>query len=141
MEEVWIAAVGIRVVPNALLQLLLLPELFVPLACRIGRLRLLKASQKLSIVFRDFCNFTNSRSSVQGIVRVEAFGVGFWHFKGTIILRLLLLWFCINLQHFAEQDPVLVLDFTHSLCRMFNKKVREKFKYFVIRFWCHFLPK
>ena len=129
VEEVRIAAVGIRVVPNALLQPLLLSELFVPLASRVSWLSLLKTSQKLSIVFRDFCNFTNSRSSVQGIVRVEAFRVGFWHFKGTIILSLLLLRFCINLQHFAEQDPVLVLDFTHSLCRI-QKKVSKEIQIF-----------
>ena len=75
MEEVRIATVGIGVVPNALLQLLLLFKLLVPLARRISRLRLLKASQKLSIVFGDFRYFTNSRSSVQGIVSVETLGV------------------------------------------------------------------
>lgn len=113
MQKVRISTIRIRIVPNPLLQPLLLLVLFGPFACGVCRLRLLQASQKLSIVFGYFSYFANPRSSVQGIVSIEAFRVGVWNFKSAR-LGLLLLRFGINLQHFAKQDPILVLDLTHS---------------------------
>lgn len=88
----------------------------VPSVSAVMRLGRLQAAQDVLVVIGHSGNLFDPHGPVERVVRVEAVGVRLGLFLEGVAADDVLRWFQVDLQHFAQQDSILVLDLTHALC-------------------------
>ena len=116
VHKVWMLAEPISI-PFDVVSVLPLPHvLFLPLDGRVVRWCTLKSVENVSIVIGNLAHFNNPVRFIKWVVWVEGPGIRFWHLM-TFLVGYTFWVLVINQQHLPQQDPILILNVTHSLYR------------------------
>ena len=115
MQKVGVLTESIAVFVDVPNELSLALKLIIPLFCAIVRPGPLKAIQDAFVIVRDPCQLLDPDGPVQRVVRVESARVRFRlvsdvHRPHDVLRR-----FQIDLKHFSQQNPVLILNLAHAL--------------------------
>ena len=115
MQKVRIPAETVTILTNVAVNLALVLELFVPLVGAVVRLGRLQASQNVFVVVGDSGDFLYSDGAVERVVGIETAWVRLWFVFEHVLRGDVLRWLQVDLKHLAKQNPILVLNLTHTL--------------------------
>ena len=115
MQKVGVLAESVAIFVDVADELALALEVIIPLFRAVVRPGPLKAIQDAFVVVRDPCQLLDPDGPVQRVVRVESARVRFRlvsdvHRPHDVLRR-----FQIDLKHFSQQNPVLILNLAHTL--------------------------
>ena len=132
VQKVRILAETVTILTNVAVNLALVLELFVPLVGAVVRLGRLQATQNVFVVVGDSGDFLYSDGAVERVVGIETAWVRLRfvceHVRRGDVLR----WLQVDLKHLAKQNPILVLNLTHTL--YFAQKRNGKFSLKCLRY-------
>lgn len=125
VQKVRILAETVTILTNVVVNLALVLELFVPLVDTVVRFGRLQATQNLFVVVGDSGDFLYSDGAVERVVGIKAAWVRLWFVCERVRRGDVLRWLQVDLKHLAKQNPILVLNLTHTL--YFAQKRNGKF--------------
>ena len=122
VQKVRILAETVTILANVAVNLALVLELSVPLVGAVVRLGRLQATQNVFVVIGDSGDFLYSDGAVERVVGIETARIRLRfvleHVRRGDVFR----WLQVDLKHLAKQDPILVLNLTHTLYSEQKKK-------------------
>jgi len=115
VQKVGVLAVAVSRLLDLRQGLALVLELVLPLLVAVVRSGTLKATENVFVIVSDSCDFLNPDRPVERCIRVESIWVRLWLFiEHALVKADVFGLFEVNLEHFSEQDSILVLDLTHA---------------------------
>ena len=115
MQKVGVLAESVTVFVDVANELALALEFIIPLFRAVVRPGPLKPIQDAFVIVRDPCQLLNPNGPVQRVVRVKSARVRLRLVKDVGRPDDVLRRFQIDLKHFPQQNPVLILNLAHTL--------------------------